>query len=68
MPYSVSDYIHVLPETGSDERMHVLDDTCWCRPVLAARDVPGRRREYYLTHKVKGGTGPGATDRAFAAH
>lgn len=50
-PYSVSDYIHVLPETGSDERMHVLDDTCWCRPVLAARDAPGRRREYYLTHK-----------------
>jgi hypothetical protein len=52
MPYSVSDYIHVLPETSSDERMHVLDDTCWCRPVLAARDAPGRRREYYLTHKA----------------
>jgi hypothetical protein len=50
-PYSVSDYIHVLPETSSDERMHVLDDTCWCRPVLAAHDVPGRPREYYLTHK-----------------
>lgn len=49
--YSVSDYVHVLPETSSDERMHILDDTCWCRPVLAARDVPGRRREYYLTHR-----------------
>ena len=48
--YSVSDFIHVLPETGSDERMHILDDTCWCRPVLSAHDVSGRRREYHLTH------------------
>lgn len=25
---------HVVPETSSDERMHVLDDTCWCRPII----------------------------------
>jgi hypothetical protein len=25
---------HVLPETSSDERMHVLDDTCWCHPII----------------------------------
>jgi hypothetical protein len=25
---------HVLPETASDERMHVLDDRCWCHPII----------------------------------
>jgi hypothetical protein len=25
---------HVLPETSSDERMHILDDTCWCKPII----------------------------------
>jgi hypothetical protein len=25
--------VHVLPETSSDERMHVMDtDHCWCHP------------------------------------
>ena len=22
----------VVPETWSDQRMHVLDETCWCDP------------------------------------
>jgi hypothetical protein len=25
---------HVVPETSSDERQHVMDDTCWCRPLI----------------------------------
>lgn len=25
---------HVLPVVSSDDLMHVLDDTCWCRPVI----------------------------------
>jgi hypothetical protein len=51
-PYSVSDYIQILPETNSDERMHILDDTCWCRPALAPHDEPGRPRRYRLIHQV----------------
>ena len=27
--------IHDLPVTSSDERMHILDDTCWCSPTVA---------------------------------
>lgn len=25
---------HVVPEAWSDERMHILDDTCWCHPII----------------------------------
>lgn len=24
--------VQALPETSSDDRMHVLDDDCWCAP------------------------------------
>ena len=26
--------VNETPETGSDERLHVLDETCWCNPVV----------------------------------
>jgi hypothetical protein len=26
--------VQILPPTRSDERMHILDETCWCRPIL----------------------------------
>ena len=25
---------HDLPETSSDQRMHVLADDCWCEPEV----------------------------------
>jgi hypothetical protein len=25
---------HVLPATGSEQRQHVLDEFCWCLPVI----------------------------------
>jgi hypothetical protein len=31
---STSSPTHNLPLTSSDERMHVLDETCWCGPVV----------------------------------
>lgn len=33
-PYFYITAAHVVPETASDERMHVMDDTCWCHPVI----------------------------------
>lgn len=32
--------VQVLPETSTDERMHVLDETCWCEPEVEY--VPGK--------------------------
>lgn len=26
--------LQVVPETGTDERMHVLDASCWCHPTV----------------------------------
>lgn len=26
--------IHEIPETSSEERMHVLDRDCWCEPEI----------------------------------
>jgi hypothetical protein len=26
--------VHVVPATTSDDRMHIMDDTCWCRPII----------------------------------
>lgn len=25
---------HVLPVTYSDARQHILDDKCWCHPII----------------------------------
>jgi len=36
-----------LPETRSDERQHILDDMCWCRPVT----VPPSAGGPLLVHK-----------------
>ena len=44
------DWAQVLPETGSDERAHVLDDTCWCGPVLE-QQPDGFRFRYLLVHR-----------------
>ena len=33
---------HVLPPTSSDERQHVLDETCWCSPKLVHKAVGER--------------------------
>lgn len=42
---------HVLPETGSDERMHVLSDACWCRPSrLHELDLDTGDRTLRLAH------------------
>lgn len=54
MSVNPSEWLQVVPETGSDERMHVLDETCWCRPTLA--QIPAgskrfRRFEYQLLHR-----------------
>ena len=38
--------VNETPETGSDERMHVLDETCWCNPVVESY-ARGRR----ITHE-----------------
>jgi hypothetical protein len=42
---------HQVPETSSDERMHVLTRDCWCHPRITAGDsgafvthIPVRRR------------------------
>jgi len=36
--------VQVMPETASDEPVHVLDGTCWCQPVLDYEDpVTGGR-------------------------
>ncbi len=32
--------VQELPETWSDERMHVLDETCWCQPAKVMEDRP----------------------------
>lgn len=46
-----TDWVQVLPETSSEDRMHILDDTCWCKPTLA--QVPDRGRfSYQLVHRV----------------
>lgn len=29
--------IQDVPETSSEERMHVLDETCWCKHTPLAR-------------------------------
>lgn len=34
--------IQDVPETSSEERMHVLDETCWCKPTVEY--VPPRVR------------------------
>lgn len=26
--------LHDVPSVGSDERMHVLDSSCWCNPTV----------------------------------
>lgn len=26
--------VQVLPEASSEERMHVRDETCWCKPTV----------------------------------
>lgn len=44
------DVVHDLPETGSWQRQHVLDDeaSCWCRPVnevIANRLMITHRKE-----------------------
>ena len=30
----MDEMIQDVPETCSDERMHVLDETCWCKPYV----------------------------------
>ena len=25
---------HVVPETASDERLHIISDDCWCGPRI----------------------------------
>lgn len=30
----MDDLIQDVPTTWSDERMHVLDETCWCKPTV----------------------------------
>lgn len=44
--------VHDMPETASDEQMHVLDDwgTCWCRPW---NEVVNRRLR--ITHVRRAG-------------
>lgn len=41
----MSEPVQILPPTRSDERMHILDETCWCHPVLKdgqlRHDSPG---------------------------
>jgi hypothetical protein len=42
-------YVQSLPSTASDERQHVLDDSCWCHPTLSQVAI-GTRFDYLLTH------------------
>ena len=39
--------IQDVPETSSDERMHVLDETCWCKPTTDGE---------YLRHRPSANT------------
>jgi hypothetical protein len=38
----MDELIQDVPETSSDERMHVLDETCWCNPTV--EHVEGKLR------------------------
>jgi hypothetical protein len=48
--------VHVVPETGSDERMHVLDHigACWCRPLneFIPVEADGGRNQWRITHRA----------------
>lgn len=49
--------VQVLPETRSDDRQHVLDETCWCNPeIVQTSSVP----DQLLHHTGPGNPQPGS--------
>lgn len=48
LPGRIPPEVQVVPETSSDERMHVMDSDCWCGP----ESVPGTGgdRRVYIHH------------------
>ncbi|WP_280186271.1 MULTISPECIES: hypothetical protein [Nocardia] len=36
--------VQEIPETSSDDRMHVMDETCWCHPEVT--EVPSIIRHH----------------------
>jgi hypothetical protein len=44
--------IEDVPETSSDERMHVLSDDCWCGTAMYRE--PGHWRRQHFASKTAG--------------
>ncbi len=44
-----------LPLTSSDERMHVLNETCWCEPNILAEGQGDNFRILEIDHQPQGG-------------
>ena len=49
--------IQVLPSVSSDQRTHVLDESCWCEPVVVDvttfNDLPDRVED--VVHRPEDG-------------
>lgn len=44
-----------VPLTSSDERMHVLDENCWCGPMVLAKGQGDDFRILEIDHQPQGG-------------
>jgi hypothetical protein len=46
--------VQITPLVSSDGRIHVMDDTCWCRPMVIARYWNGQDLVIHRPEQVDG--------------